>query len=148
MNGSAAYYIEAESFITNIMWEKAQEYIFCRSCSFQLRFFLYQWNLIASVVFERWIEFEINRVLVSDGVWRLVDYLIPELEPVRTKSSSGRMKPDFCRFVVSLTSKMNRTNFNRTGPDKFRIRPDRTGWKKPVRFQLCLIQIEYKFISI
>jgi len=37
------------------------------------------------------------------------------------RTGQDRTKPDFfrffCRIFVSMTSKMNRTDFNRTGPD-------------------------------
>jgi hypothetical protein len=70
----------------------------------------------------------------------------PELEPVRTKSSSGRTKPDFCQFI-----RLNETGFlpdfcqfdAKNEPAGFQ--PDRTNFesgrngpdgKKPVPFQL------------
>jgi hypothetical protein len=47
-----------------------------------------------------------------DGFYRIFSIFLPDF------------LPDFCRIFVSLTSKMNRTDFNRTGPD--RTGPDRT----------------------
>jgi hypothetical protein len=37
---------------------------------------------------------------------------------------------------ASLASEMNWPDFDRTGPDRFLSRPDWTGHKKSVRFQL------------